>query len=511
MKRAAALALVLAACGGDTRPKAAPGPSVRVTVAWPGAGPEHVEADVVEPVERVLRAVPGVTQLRSATRHGLTTIEVTGSSVEAVQAALAPTLATLPPGAEHPTVERLDPRAIRALVALPLDARRAPLDQGDVFGVLAPVAGVRVRERCGGASAEVRITVDPSRLEPRGVVLLDVADALARAGVDLPAGRVATGASDRVVNVRSRLRTLDELGALVVREGVLLRDLAMIERTAASGCQATVDGVPGAIAVIERPRRVTLPDGVRLLDGAAIEGVLAVPAAQVATVIAATHAAVGAPRWLATRFDPDLEELTVSIGLAPGDRGTDVADAVDHAVGSMVQLAPARWHGSGLVTAEALVRGPDARAAGPRLAAELRAAPGVAGAGCAPCGNQKVDRVNVHTQRLAAVGAPANSVARVVAIAETGLEVATFDDGRDALPVRLTVPPDADVRALAIRTDDGAIALGELLTVVEGESPGLALRVDGQPAIELWARGKAGTSPATLRALVAGKAGAARP
>ncbi len=475
MTRAAVVIAVSALVACDRAAPAA-APSLRVTIAAPGALPATVAATIVAPIEAALARVPGGVHVRSTAAIERATFELTGDRLDdvAIRAAVDRMRVTLPSGTAPPVIEWIDPTARRVLVAI---GHATAVEAGERLIELGRIAGVRVREPCGDAEAELVITADPTRLHGRGVTLVEMVARL------------------EVVALRHRDR-LAELGAVELAPGVTVADVATIGTGAAVGCRASLDGAAAALAWLELDRGVALPPGVRGLDGAAVHGELTVDAAEVTRVIAAAHGAIATPRWFATWFDPAQDRLTISVGLARGVRGGEVATAIDHAVGAIGPIAPGRWRGAELVVATAIVRGPDAREAGLRRVAALRATAGVASAGCEPCGVHASSVVRVHGGRLATIGARADDVARLVEIAEGGVVVIA------APPVRLTVPDDADLMALMLRSDDGLVPAGELVAIDDQEVPVGHLRVDGEPAVELWARGAPGTTVAALRRLV---------
>lgn len=492
----AALAALALGCRGDRGPGPAgpPRPSLRITVAWPGALPSELDREVTPLLEDAVAGLPGVTALRSEAQHERATVELTGAvDPAAVERALGPVLSSLPATAAPPRVDRLDPRATVVLVAAG-GPRGDAAEAGERLSAIERSPGLRVRARCGGAADELVVTVDPAELAARGLSPTDVAQRLA-AGLD-------DGGRGRALGVRAHRDRLAALAALEVRgDGgapVPLGEVATLATEAAAGCQATVDGVAAALAEVERAPRATLPPGLRVLDGPTVRGTLLVEADDLARVLPAIHAAIATPRWFATRYDAELGVLQVAIGVAGPADGPDVATAIDHAAAAMAYVPPGRWEGAGLTVATAIVRGPEVPTRAPRMAAALRTAPGVAAAGCDPCASHPTQSIHFHATRLAAIGARAADLEQLIAIGRGGLAI----DGDPV--IRLTTPPDADVAALLLRTEQaGLIPIGELLVIEDHEVPRGFLRVDRQPAVELWARGGPGTSMAQLQKTLA--------
>gem|GEM_PF-6552382 len=489
MTRSAALvagvAVALAACGTPApSPPPAWRPAISVTIEWAGRAAAEIDG-TLGGVSVPLAAVPGVRAVRSRAERGRATFELAGEGIDvaAVRATLVRLEPILPPGASAPSIELAQPGATPVLVALVDDGRAPAAELGERLDTLATGAGLRLRERCGDAAPELQVTVDPARAAALGLTLLDLIEPVETA-VGGGRGRAGAGAAGA-------------LGDLMLRDGVRLSDLATISLERQPPCAARLDGKAAVLAVIERAPTAVLPASVRLLDGRSLTGTIAATPETVGRLTAALRAAIVPPRWFATRFEADRGALTVAVGLAPGVRGDDVATAIEHALGALGNHSQIHWHGDQVTIAATIVRGPDARTDGPTRLAALRANPAVASAGCEPCGVHTTLAVRFTGARLAAIGVEPSDLARLVELGRSGVTLG----GQP--PVRLGVSEGADPSSLSVRDRDGVlIALSSLLTMEAVTLPDAYLRVDGEPAVELWARGAPGVSPAALRALV---------
>lgn len=91
-------------------------PVVAVIISYPGASPEAVEADMIEPIEEAVNTISGIDEVNSTARPGSGTIILTfdmevssAVAVQDVRDRLAAVQAALPEGAEDPTIVRFDP------------------------------------------------------------------------------------------------------------------------------------------------------------------------------------------------------------------------------------------------------------------------------------------------------------------------------------------------------------------------------------------------------------------
>lgn len=218
------LLALLAACSGRSRQSA--GHAVTIVVRDPGAAAEQIETTIVIPLEAAVADIPGVVSLSARAETGLGQVVVTSDRADladAVRARIEAIRPNLPPSADLPEVRRAAMDAPPA-AAYRITGDRPPADLSDLarhvlarrLEQLAGIAEVSVR---GAQETRLEVRVSPAMLAGRGVALTDIADAIARANVSVPAGSA---------------RGADALGALVVEAAtapVPLRDIAQISET----------------------------------------------------------------------------------------------------------------------------------------------------------------------------------------------------------------------------------------------------------------------------------------
>lgn len=219
-------------------------PTINVSVAWEGAAPEVIENDVVETLEEALVQVEGVRNISSTSRQGSASITLELDIERDVDLALQDA-ATKVSQAQRRLPRDIDP---------PVVSKNNPEDNPILWvalsgpfprQVLADYMRYRVRERLqtvpgvgeimsGGAiERNVRIWLDASRLDEKGLTVVDVIAALQREHVELPAGRLETSGREVNVRVLGEALDLDTLRRIVVRERAgattYLEDVALVE------------------------------------------------------------------------------------------------------------------------------------------------------------------------------------------------------------------------------------------------------------------------------------------
>ncbi|HQP93554.1 MAG TPA: efflux RND transporter permease subunit, partial [Thermoanaerobaculia bacterium] len=219
-------------------------PTINVSVAWEGAAPEVIENDIVEVLEEALVQVEGVRNINSVSRQGSASITLELDIERDVDLALQDA-ATKVSQAQRRLPRDIDP---------PVVSKSNPEDQPILWitltgpfprQVLADYMRYRVRERLqtvpnvgeimqGGAiERNVRIWLDASRLDEKGLTVVDVIGALQREHVELPAGRLETSGREVNVRVLGEAIDLDTLRRIAIREqagGITyLEDVALVE------------------------------------------------------------------------------------------------------------------------------------------------------------------------------------------------------------------------------------------------------------------------------------------
>ena len=219
-------------------------PTISVGVTWEGAAPEVVENDVVEILEEALIQVEGVRAITSSSRQGGASITVeldlardVDLALQDVQAKVSQAQQRLPRDMDPPVISKSNPEDQPILwVGLSGAFPQRVLSDYARYRLkekLQTVPGVGEITLGGYLERNVRIWVDASRLDEKGLTVTEVIAALQREHVELPAGRLE--GDGREVNVRVLGEALDlaTLRRIVVREvsgsPIYLEDVAIVE------------------------------------------------------------------------------------------------------------------------------------------------------------------------------------------------------------------------------------------------------------------------------------------
>ena len=224
---------------------------VQIATEAPGRSPEEVERFVTVPLEISMTGLPGLTELRSLNKPGLSLITLVFTDAtnvyfarQLVMERLLEVGANLPSGVTpvlgpvstalgevyQYTLERPDDGK-RALTKDELLERRTVQDWV-VRPLLRSIPGVAEINSTGGYVKQYQVLVDPNRLRYYKVSIGDVYQALARNNANSGGGVLPQGAEAFLVRGIGLIRDLDDIRSIVLKEvgaiPVYIRDVAEV-------------------------------------------------------------------------------------------------------------------------------------------------------------------------------------------------------------------------------------------------------------------------------------------
>ncbi|MDF1536876.1 MAG: efflux RND transporter permease subunit [bacterium] len=218
-------------------------PMVDVFVGFPGATPEEVEQRVTRPLERLLWEVKGVEFVYSIAQPGqnLTIVrfkvgEDMEKSLVNLYTKLMPNYGRIPGGITEPVIR---PKSIDDVPSLVLtlwsevysgyQLRRVA---EELRGNLKQDQDVSEVELTGGQRRQVRVTLEPGRLNAFNQSPMLIMGALSQSNTLIPSGDFQSGNVEYLVETGGFLTSAEEVGSVVVGQWagrpVYLRDLARI-------------------------------------------------------------------------------------------------------------------------------------------------------------------------------------------------------------------------------------------------------------------------------------------
>lgn len=211
-------------------------PVVAVTTTMTGTSPTVMDNDVTDVIEEELSTISGIEDISSYSYEGRSVTVVQFELDRDIDAAAADVrdkvnlvLGDLPDDAETPVVQKFNmgDEPIITLAVVGDASYREKVHFADKIASprFQSVDGVGSVSTPGLREREIRVWLDPARLEARGLVVQDVKDAIGDKHVELPAGRIETGFREYELKLEGEYGSVAELETLpiVARDGVVVR------------------------------------------------------------------------------------------------------------------------------------------------------------------------------------------------------------------------------------------------------------------------------------------------
>ncbi len=219
--------------------------TVTVTTAYPGASAEEVETAVTKPIEEALNSLGGITELKSTSKEGQSSVTVefelskSGNvAAQEVEAKVRTIANQLPAQARTSLVDKLDPDS-SPVITLAVYGNRDPREITEIARKrlkeqLETLEGVGSVSLVGGQRRAVQIVIDPDRMAGyENLSIEDVRLAIFRGNQELPGGRVDRGRLELTLRTIGRVATPAAFEALIVADRggqpVRIRDIGRAE------------------------------------------------------------------------------------------------------------------------------------------------------------------------------------------------------------------------------------------------------------------------------------------
>ncbi len=188
-------------------------PAATVTISQPGAAPAELENQVTQRVEAAVRGINGVDEINSTISEGTSNTFVqfqigtpVDRAVNDVRDAVSRIRGQLPDGILEPQVTRVDiaggPIAYFSAEAVDMTVEELSwFVDNTVAKRLLGVPGMARVQRGGGVDREIRVILDPARLQAQGITAAQVNAQLRQNNINAPGGRAEIAGAEQAVRV----------------------------------------------------------------------------------------------------------------------------------------------------------------------------------------------------------------------------------------------------------------------------------------------------------------------
>jgi len=214
---------------------------ITVTMPFLGSSPEDVEEGILIKIEEAIQDIEGIQEIMSTARRGSGTVQIevrAGYDVPEVMNEIknrVDAISTFPDNTEKPIVSRTRFQQQVNLVSVYGDVDERTLKEyvKQIRNEIVTLPGITRAELLGSRPYEISIEVSEFTLEQYGMSLAEVAQAVRRGSLDLPAGSIRSDAGDIQIRTKGQAYTGLDFEDILVRTNadgsrVLLKDVANI-------------------------------------------------------------------------------------------------------------------------------------------------------------------------------------------------------------------------------------------------------------------------------------------
>ena len=213
----------------DEFPDVAP-PVVTVGIPYPGASPDGVEKEILDPIEEQIASIAGVKQVMSKAYDGYAFIMVEfifgkdlSEATQDLRDAISAKRADLPPEMKEPIIKKFNDTD-RPIVSLALTS--SVLSQAELTRLADPtltrelrsIQGVAEVLVSGKVERELTVELKPAAMQAAGVSVGQVVQALQLQNLAAPVGRVVGDLDERSIRLKGRFENAQAFNQLVVAE-----------------------------------------------------------------------------------------------------------------------------------------------------------------------------------------------------------------------------------------------------------------------------------------------------
>ncbi len=239
-------------------------PTLTIRTNYEGASPEVMERLVTQIIEEIVATVPGVEEITSTSSEGRSTVRVSfvwGTEIDTaaidVQGKLEDEINELPDDVVRPRIRKFDVASF-PIVLLGISSNLDPVELTELIEVqirnrFARIRGVAQVDVFGGFNREVRIELDPDRINAAGLPLDRVLEAIRDANLDLPTGKIEQGRYEVMLRAPAEFINLDQI-----------RDTVIVQRDGAAITLGQIAEVKDTYEKLTRIVRVNGGRGVRV-------------------------------------------------------------------------------------------------------------------------------------------------------------------------------------------------------------------------------------------------------
>src|SRR6476469_1159374 len=198
-------------------------PSVSVSVTQPGADPTELESQVTKKIEDAVAGLGNIDHIISTVSDSSSSTTInfllgtnSDRATNDVRNAVAQIRQSLPQDINDPVVKRVEFTG-GSIMSYAVVSERQSVEQlselidQNISRAILSVKGVGQVQRIGGVDREIRVNLNPDRLQAIGITATQVNEQIRNLNINLPGGRTDIGNSEQTVRTLGSANSVEEL------------------------------------------------------------------------------------------------------------------------------------------------------------------------------------------------------------------------------------------------------------------------------------------------------------
>ncbi len=237
-------------------------PVVTIQTTYDGADASTVETKVTDKLEEAVSGIDGIDKLMSTSYEGFSTVTIQFELFKDIDEATNDVRdkigsVLLPNEVEKPIVKKLGASGvvINLFIATKTGDVTALMRMADekIKPKLQRIKGVGEVNIIGYQDREVRIFVDPFKLNKYDLTPLDVQNIVAAQNINQGAGKLISDQKETVIKVKADAVSVEDLRELIIKPGIKLKDVArVVDGLSDSSSYSSYNGNQGVMLEVKK-------------------------------------------------------------------------------------------------------------------------------------------------------------------------------------------------------------------------------------------------------------------
>lgn len=251
-------------------------PVVVIKTTYKGASAETIETKITDKIEQAVLAIDGLKFVSSVSAKNISIVTVMFELEKPIEIAVNDVrdkvnAVVLDSDIDKPTVQKLDTSSA-PIVSLFLSSNKPTTElmkhANDVVSpILQRISGVGNVQLSGYRERQIKVFPDPTLMNKYGITFTDLGNIIGRENKEIDGGRLLSTTKEYYIITDSNGVSVDDIGDITIRNGLKLRDVALVEDgLAEEKSYATYKGKSGVILQVQKitgANEINIADGVK--------------------------------------------------------------------------------------------------------------------------------------------------------------------------------------------------------------------------------------------------------